>query len=1168
MGARAGAMLALAWMVGCVAHDADAVAAGAAPTPAFTPEILVSSGGERAGAPMSLTAADGTGLRLQGLTAQVVLEPPLAFTQLELEFQNPQPRRLEGRFEIALPPGAAISRLALQIGSSYQEGEVVERRRAHVAYEEALHQRRDPALLERDGGNQYRVRVFPIEARETKRVIVAYSQRIDGNDEPYRLHLQGLPKVARLGVEVEHLGTGGEPERLRFDREGWQPEGDLLVPIAAPPTHGALRHGDLALLHVTPLQRTEPSPLERLTVLLDTSASSVEILDTQLERLRELTAAVAQRQGAPFPVQLVVFDQESVPLLQTRSDRLGDEVGELIEARGALGATDLQGALRTLLELPELGDRLWVLSDGIATAGATEPPALQQAAQALSARGVQRLDVISPAGVLERRLLEALASAGLPEGGVVITDDAPADATRRLLTRTAEGMRVQVPGAAWTYPERLTGLEPGKRYPVFAQLRAELPLRLRLGEQEMAVAAAPSRTGALLEREWARAKLAYLQQKLERSDGADVARIRDKIVEISQHQRVLTDHTALVVLETERDYARHRIARTDLGRILRVEDGQLVALNERQPVEDSLFHEPWLREPAAGERAVTLEGGDIPAGRREASPRPAPSIDERAAATPPTPSGAGELFGGAIALGSDPNSARGALSGHGFGGLGMGGTGRGGALSTEGTIGLGNIGTIGHGRDRSAGGFRGRRATAPRVRMGKADVRGSLSKEVVRRIVRRHINEVRFCYEQQAETRPQLEGRVGIKFIVNPTGGVQTAAVASSTLGNARVEQCIAKAVRRWSFPAPEGGGIVVVTYPFVLQQVGGAPFVALPRQEQQRRAEDEAARKAERKRKERLRVARLRRERLRQWRSRPKPRPGEHLEGTLRHITERITAGDATPALADARRWRASAPADPLALLALAKAAEAAGEPELAARAHGSLIDLFPSRADMRRAAGQRLESLGEPGVALAVDSYRKAVELRPDHPSSHRLLAFGLLRQGDRDAALDALRRGQTASYPRERFPRVERILHSDALLLQGAPPFAAPSARICLYWETDATNMNLHVYDGHRRHVHSQRPRSMGGGLLESNMRSGFGPECFTDHDDARHYPYTVQAHLTSRGPMGHTMASVHILQRDRSGELHTEVRPFIVMKDNTYVDLGTVKRPVVKLASAER
>ena len=44
--------------------------------------------------------------------------------------------------------------------------------------------------------------------------------------------------------------------------------------------------------------------------------------------------------------------------------------------------------------------------------------------------------------------------------------------------------------------------------------------------------------------------------------------------------------------------------------------------------------------------------------------------------------------------------------------------------------------------------------------------------------------------------------------------------VQSSTLGNPGVEQCIAGAVRRWEFPKPQGG-IVVVTYPFVLKSAG-----------------------------------------------------------------------------------------------------------------------------------------------------------------------------------------------------------------------------------------------------------------------------------------------------------------------------------------------------------
>jgi TonB family protein len=193
-------------------------------------------------------------------------------------------------------------------------------------------------------------------------------------------------------------------------------------------------------------------------------------------------------------------------------------------------------------------------------------------------------------------------------------------------------------------------------------------------------------------------------------------------------------------------------------------------------------------------------------------------------------------YGRDTALGNDPMSALGALMGDqigsnfGFGGLGLRGTGRGGGGTGEGTIGLGNIGTIGHGAGggegsgygRGAGGFHGREAKVPFIRSGKADVRGSLSKEVIRRIIQRHVNEVKFCYEQELNQRPDLQGRVQVKFIISPTGQVQTAALAGSTLGNAKAEQCIVEAVRRWTFPSPEGGGIVVVTYPFVLEQTGG----------------------------------------------------------------------------------------------------------------------------------------------------------------------------------------------------------------------------------------------------------------------------------------------------------------------------------------------------------
>jgi TonB family protein len=193
-------------------------------------------------------------------------------------------------------------------------------------------------------------------------------------------------------------------------------------------------------------------------------------------------------------------------------------------------------------------------------------------------------------------------------------------------------------------------------------------------------------------------------------------------------------------------------------------------------------------------------------------------------------------YGADFALGNDPASALGAMTGgdigqnFGFGGLGLRGTGRGGGGMGQGTIGMGNFGTIGRGGGRGdgeggygrgVGGFRGRSAGVPQVRSGGAEVRGSLSKEVIRRVVRRHINEVKFCYEQQLNARPDLSGRVTTRFVISPTGSVQSAMVANSSLRNEAVESCIVRAVRRWTFPAPDGGGVVVVNYPFLLDAAG-----------------------------------------------------------------------------------------------------------------------------------------------------------------------------------------------------------------------------------------------------------------------------------------------------------------------------------------------------------
>jgi TonB family protein len=165
---------------------------------------------------------------------------------------------------------------------------------------------------------------------------------------------------------------------------------------------------------------------------------------------------------------------------------------------------------------------------------------------------------------------------------------------------------------------------------------------------------------------------------------------------------------------------------------------------------------------------------------------------------------------------------------YGVGGLGLSGIGEGGGGASDGTIGLGNIGTIGHGGGggtgygygSGCGGLGGRRASVPDVLCGLADVRGSCDKDLIRRVVRAHLNEVRFCYERALQSHPSLQGRAVTRFVIGYDGRVTSSQIASSTV-SPEVDACVAQAIARWQF-VPRCVG--EVSYPFVFEAIRSAP--------------------------------------------------------------------------------------------------------------------------------------------------------------------------------------------------------------------------------------------------------------------------------------------------------------------------------------------------------
>jgi hypothetical protein len=1131
-------------------------------------------------APLALTASDGTGLTLTNLVARADVQDPLAFTELTLSFQNPQARQLEGTFRITLPPGASVSRFAMKVDGRWQEGEVVEKQAARVAYEDFLHRRQDPALLEQAGGNEFSARVFPIPPRGVKEIIISYSQEL-GAKSPYMLPLRGLPQLGAVDVEVNQEGARLPVQR--FQQRNFVPDGDFILETKSEASNVGLRSSNMVLAKVRADIKGEAAldPVGGAVVLVDTSASRALGYEDQVDLTARLIRRLATS-GAKGAFRVAAFDQVVVPIFSGTANEFGDKEIAALRARLPLGASNYARAFEWAGEEAQKAQirRVILVSDGVATAGKYEGEAFATVLKKVKDAGVARVDAVAIGGIQDATMLKRIVSGTFARDGMVI-DGAlgVSNAARRLGSTTLANVSIDVPGATWFWPTKMEGVQAGDEMSVYADIPESRPFAVAVGGAPPASPELKRAVAPLLERAWVQAKIASLGELQSREPKPE--RVK-QIIDLSVEHRVLSPYTALLVLETEQDYARFKIDRKALRDILTMESGALTLKHrswpfDRAPVELA----DNKTKSASGARAKGEEGAmgnaaaaapmappatpiAMPTSVAETTARPGggpadPDQDRSSAlvrqgAVPPPPA---EQPAPAVAMremearppppsaAPSPASRRRAepladeSAGLGLTGVGEGGGGRG-----EG-IGLGGVGSgqgFGTGHGRIGGSHSG---SAPTLRQGVLNVSGGLPQEVVSRIVRQNFGRFRLCYENGLRSNPSLEGRVTVRFQIGKDGAVSTTSDGGSDMPDANVIGCVQRAFGSMSFPAPEGGSAVMVTFPINFSP--GSPSTGLDTNT----AND--------------------------W----KANTLDPYTGKFKTVMSRVKAKDAAGALEAALAWHHDAPGDVLALVALGEAYETNNQPTEAARAYGSLIDYFSARADLRRFAGERLERIktGE-GLELASDTFEKAALQRPDHPASHRLLAFARLRAGDLPGAFDAALNGARRKYPEGRFLGVDRILREDLGLVGaawikkdpsvraevqrqlrevGARLETGPSLRFVLNWETDANDVDFHIMDSRGGHAYYSEMHLASGGDLYADVTTGYGPECFTIRlpKGQRAGPYKLQAHYYSRGPMGYGMGKLEIIDHDGSGGLTFEERPYVVMVDHAFLDLGTVK-----------
>jgi TonB family protein len=937
-------------------------------------------------------------LRLAEHRVKARVAGAVARTEIRETFANDTRHTLEGVFRFPLPAGARISRLALYVDGRLEEGTFVERGRAKRIWRGVLRQGtpkrlrkrrqdyvwvpgpwRDPALLEWKQGNSFELRVFPIRPRSSRTVILAYTETLPRSARGHR-YVYPLPhgetaRAERFAFELRvDAGERAAPIargyrlkrrraddgslRLTFATERFAPRGDLAVDLARQQRARGLeslvyrdpRRPDQAawaLLTLRPkLEAARREARARdLVLIVDRSLS---ILGETARRQLLLLRALLGELPANDRVTLLACDSSCVELGRRWAAR-GEHQRLLaaLAARKPGGASDIGGALRRALDA--LRDRplgrerhVVLIGDGVPTTGERRAERLARTLRKRLEDLEARVSTVGVGSDVDARVLRKLARAG---GGDYCAYQPGLSARGQALKLLAALSGPALERPVLSLPAGLT--EVGRRQLPTLRAGAELLITARLAGPTAGVAVLRGTLGGKPFRQLFPLDLRPLRAPAAGSRATQAAAFVPRL-------------WAQQTLERLADQA-ERATGAETARLRK----RIVGLSRRYRLL-SRYTSLLVLESEAMRRAFGVR-----------------ALPRRLQA---------EAFGGD--QGTKPDVS-GGTPGHGL--IGSSGVGKGGGGRGLGRLGTGRrrevLGLIG--RIKTAGGGKQSSSRAPRYRpgsrvppprLGRASVRGSLDKTIIRRVIRRQLPRIRAVFERSLKRNPALGGRLSLRFTIGASGRVIGAQVAGGS--DPALRAALRRVTLRWRFPAPKGGGSVVVTYPLVFRSAGGgaapkakAPFVPLTRPPALGTRVPPRPLNSRRRRSWRL----MRRVRVQQASWRSLPGAGGHERVRLARLERRLAAkplsrdrtralyraqsraGRASEALRTLERWLAKEPRSAEALRLLVEGAARAGRHERALRALGSLVELGAEEPTRLRRAARAHRLAGEQAVSCA---------------------------------------------------------------------------------------------------------------------------------------------------------------------------------------------------------
>jgi Ca-activated chloride channel family protein len=490
----------------------------------------------------------------------------IAKTTVAEIFENRTDRRLEGTFSFPLPSDASISRLALEVNGKMEEGSCLERERARQVFESIVRRMQDPALLEWQPGGLFKCRIFPIEPRATKRVLVAYTQTLPcfqgkmryvyplasektRNHPPGEVRINVLARfsggLSAMESTSHHLDVQRKDAReasMAFRATNYRPRNDFVVTLE--PAEEELRvvchkpegeDGYFACF-ATP-QATEPRAPRKYTFVLDASASTSA---PRLEVAKRLVRAMMERriEGDRFEVIAHSIETRSSGEVDLRA------ANTFMDAIRPIGGSDVLKALRAAGP----GEIVYI-GRGLPTFGEMDAAKILEAVKGLRIRTIavgsdanepllERLGGlmrITPNDEVDKRVAEIAATLGSAAVAELTVEGAN--------VRDVVGARDVFAGERVVLAGRYTAAGPSKLVVHGRGYRREIDVTFPEHEEG----------NNPIRRLWAQRKVADLLAQGESS--------KPKVTELGVKYQIMTPYTSFLVLENEQMWKDHQLQR-------------------------------------------------------------------------------------------------------------------------------------------------------------------------------------------------------------------------------------------------------------------------------------------------------------------------------------------------------------------------------------------------------------------------------------------------------------------------------------------------------------------------------------------------------------------------------------------------------------------------------